>query len=258
MRKKQVFVFANTKGGVGKSTIAWHLMPTLFPGCSVLEIDKHNVSDVYTHSNLIERRESISLNECATRLEEISFELLDSSNAGVLIIDCGGGDDTIAVLKQVKELALDELADVTYIVPVMNSLSQAKNAVDMSLYLAGKRVVFALNNITSFQTIQKDWVFWFGNEFLGIESYSAKLEEPECIYVPSSPLFELAALYNVTIGDFAKPAEEMTMSEYQKAVFKETDGDKEKYIGAIQKFRRNVEAKQFLDSFVPSVRDILK
>ena len=258
MKKKKVFVFANTKGGVGKSTIAWHLMPTLFPGCSVLEIDKHNVSDVYTRSKLIERRESITLSECATRLEEISFELLDSSHAGVLVIDCGGGDDTITVLKQVKELALDELADVTYIVPVMNSLSQAKNAVDMSIYLAGKRVVFALNNIADFQKIQKDWVFWYGNEYLGIESYSAKLEDPECIYVPASPLFELAALYNVTIGDFAKPAEEISMSEYQKAVFEENKDDKPKYISLLQKFRRNVEAKQFLDSFVPSVRDILK
>ena len=258
MEKKKVFVFVNTKGGVGKSTIAWHLMPTIFPNCSILEIDNNNISNIYSKSELIARSESITLNECNSRLEEISFELLDTSSSGVLIIDCGGGDDTVTVLKQVKELALDELADVTYIVPVMNSLSQAKNAIDMSVYLADKRVIFALNNITSFQTIQKDWVFWFGDEYLGIESYYEKLEEPECIYVPASPLFELAALYNVTIGDFSKPAENVTMAQFKKELFEETKTDKALFISSLQKFRRNVAAKQFLDSFVPSVRDILK
>lgn len=258
MEKKKVFVFANTKGGVGKSTIAWHLMPTIYPGCSILEIDNNNISNIFTKSELIARSESITLSECSSRLEEVSFELLDTSNSGVLVIDCGGGDDTIKVLKQVKELALDELADVTYIVPVMNSLAQSKNAMDMSLYLAGKRVVFALNNISSFQTIQQDWVFWFGNEYLGIESYSEKLEEPECFYVPSSPLFELAALYNVTIGDFAKPAENITMAEFQKALYEETKTDKAQFLAALQRFRRNVAAKKFLDSFATSVRTILK
>lgn len=255
--KKRVIVMASTKGGVGKSTLAWHLMPAVFPGCSILEIDNNNISNIFNKSTVIAKSESITLEECASKLEEVCFDLLDRSNNDVLVIDAGGGDDTLRVLKQIKELAIDEIADVTYIVPIMNSLSQLKNAEDMNNYLEGKNVIFALNNIADFRKIEEDWIFWFGNKSLGIESYFKKLNSPKCIYVPGSPIFEISALYNVTVTDFASPAQNVSISEFQQEIFKEFGDDKEQFLKALQQFRKNMLAKNFLDTFLQTVKGVL-
>lgn len=256
MRKK-VFVVANTKGGVGKSTIAWHLLPAIFNGCNVLEIDNNNITNVFNKSNVIGVAESITVKECAEKLEEVSFLLLAQSEE-VLVIDCGGGDDTLSVLKQIDELAFDQLADVVYIIPLMNSLSQAKNAEDMARVLKGKKIVFALNAINDFEKIEKDWVFWFGSEFLGVESYFEKLNKPKCIYIPASPLFEIATLHNVTLFDFATPANHISMHDFQTALFEETKEDKNAFKAGLQQFRQNVAAKNFLDSFIKTIQGALK
>jgi len=250
---KKVFVIANTKGGVGKTTIATHVLPAVFPGCEILEIDDNNQSNIFQDSMSIKNFESIKLDECKDKLEEITFKLLDDTEE-VLIIDCGGGNDTKEIISQIKELALDDYAKVTFIIPIMNSFMQAKNAEDMTRLLKGKEIIFAFNGVTDFSTIKDDWIFWFGNENLGVESYHEKLNKPRTITIPASPLFELAAINRMTISDFAKPAIGISIPDFSKTLFKKYGDNKKQYLKELREFRRHKAAKDFLDKFLENIK----
>jgi len=250
---KKVFVVANTKGGVGKTTIATHILPAVFPRCEILEIDDNNQSNIFENSKSIKKFESIRLDECKDKLEEITFKLLEDTKE-VLVIDCGGGNDTKQVIAQIEELNLDEYAKVTYIVPIMNSFMQAKNAEDMANMLKGKELIFAFNGVVEKESIKKDWIFWFGNDDFGIESYHEKLNRPRTITIPASPLFELAAINRMTIPDFAKPAMGITIPEFSKMLFKKYSNNKEQYLKELREFRKHKAAKDFLDDFLEDIK----
>lgn len=250
---KRVFVVANTKGGVGKTTIASHILPEIFPGCEILEIDDNNQSNIFKESSFIKRFESIKVKECESKLEEITFKLLDETEE-VLVIDCGGGNDTKDVLKSINELDLESLSQVTYIIPIMNSLIQAKNAEFMAHILKDKNLIFALNGVNSLSNLQKDWLFWFGSEAMGLESYFKKLNEPRTIIIPYSPLFELAALSRMSISDYSQMARKTDMATFQKKLFQKYKDDKEMYLSKLREYRRSKNAKDFLDSFIEDIK----
>jgi len=251
---KKVFVIANTKGGVGKTTIAAHVMPALFPGCEILEIDDNNQSSIFTKSEFIKRFESIKVKECESKLEELTFKLLDETKE-VLIIDCGGGNDTKKVINNIKELNLSDLADVTFIVPIMNSYMQAKNAEGMKDLLTNKKVIYALNGVVDTSSVRKDWLFWYGSDLLGLENFEEKLGFPKSVKIPHSHYFEIAALNKMTISDFAKKAREVDMLTFQKELFEKYKDNKEKYIEELRAYKRSKGAKDFLDSFMVKLKE---
>ena len=253
---KKVFVVASTKGGVGKTTIATHIMPAVYPGCEILEIDDNNKSNIFVDSESIKKFESIKVDECKDKLEELTFKLLEDTDE-TLVIDCGGGNDTKQILDQIKALNLDELARVTYLVPVMNSFMQAKNAKDMSKLLNGKDTIFILNSVVNKNSIEEDWIFWFDNSSLGIESYHKKLDNPRTLSIPASPLFEISALSRKTISDFARPARGITLAEFTKDLFQKYSDNKEQYLKELREFRRHKAAKDFLDEIIDDIRDEL-
>lgn len=255
---KKILVVANTKGGVGKTTISDHLLPFLFPSCEILEIDDNNSSNVFANSKLIHKFESITVKDAESKfLEDIVFRLLDDTEQ-VLVIDCGGGNDTRKVIQQIMQLDLGAFAEVTYIVPLMNSLNQAKNAVDMQELLKGRNVVYVLNNVANMNTIKEDWVFWYGNQDLDIEGYYSILDKPKTLYVPASPYFELSTLYNETIGDFAQLAYAFNRIDYQKMIFQKCKGDKDLFAKEMRSYRPRELAKDFLNSFAETFKNELE
>jgi len=136
----------------------------------------------------------------------------------------------------------------------MNSFMQAKNAEDMADLLRDKEVIFAFNGVVNPDTLAEDWIFWFGNNALGVESYHIKLNKPRTMVVPASPLFELAAINRMSISDFARPATGVTISNFTKELFEKYRNDKEEYLKKLKEFRRHKAAKDFIDSFLEDIK----
>ncbi|ABB44902.1 hypothetical protein Suden_1625 [Sulfurimonas denitrificans DSM 1251] len=219
----------------------------------ILEIDDNNNSNVFHKSQVIESK-SVVISDGEEAFGEMLFEQM--STGSNLIVDLGGGNDSKKGLEIIKKA---DRGDWTYIVPVGNSLSSAKNAKD-TFELIGRpeNTVFALNQVYDMSTIRKDWMFWFGNKALGISSLFEELNNPKTIMIPLNPFFEIAATAGYTVGEFAQICEPfLEMPDIREVMFEKSGRDKNKYLKLWGQYCQSVEAKNTLDKFMPQIADTL-
>lgn len=244
-----VYCVVSTKGGVGKTTISRQIIPAILGNASIIEIDdNNNTTDVFTNSNLFKSQRSVRLHESEKALDEAIFSMMSNSND--LIIDAGGGNDTRAVIDIVKKSGLD----TTYIVPVTNSLSQAKNAIQMAELLYGENIVYALNNVYDPHKIDKEFLFWYGSEDLGLSSLKDEVKAVKTIIVPHTPLFEIAStIHRQTIADMAQIAIQINPAEARQEIFKKANGNREAYVKMFGYYRQGLGAKEYIEKYVNSI-----
>jgi MinD-like ATPase involved in chromosome partitioning or flagellar assembly len=215
----------------------------------IIEIDDNNNSNVFNDTSF----ESVSVTTKHgkdTFRKAIFEQMVDESN--YIIIDAGGGNDSKMVLETLaKEGSSD---DFLYVIPVTNSLSQAKNAIDtFSLINKPEQTLFVLNQVH--ESAEEEFLFWFGNDELGIESVEEQLgQKVNFVILKRSPIFELAASNGFTIEQLAEIARAIETKDTNKLFFEQSNGDMQTW----QKLKNQYEQSQMADEYLIENLDALK
>jgi hypothetical protein len=238
MKYKNI-ALVNTKGGAGKSTISFHLLPYFLKekDFEVIEIDDNNVTaTTFAASYLLDGRvKSVSVEQGTEELERIVVEnMIDAEK--MTIIDAGGGNDTRAVIKMIKDSAA--LKDETlFIIPYFPDFAQLDNVQQTVEMLQGCNYIVVLNN-TNLR--QDDEMFAIGSEDYEIPSME-KLYKGKFYRVPKTTLFSFtAARGKETIGDAAGLYNMMPdEAEFLREAKEKTEGDATEMLTRYREWKRS-------------------
>ena len=212
--KKQI-ILIGTKGGGGKSMFSTMVAPLFYIGkiINIYELDNNNVPAFESSESF--RLINLKVNKADEVIDELDFSK---------IVDCGGGDDSIAVLNSIQKSSIQGL---TYILPLNDDIEQMHNIEEIIYKIkkadpkASISIVLNRVSIMSKEDIHKQFVGVFGSEKYGIEGKVDELLEiiDGIYYVRNSPIFSiLKNLYKSTLVDsyiFAKDIVE-NIEEYKK------------------------------------------
>ena len=195
-----------TKGGVGKTTTSNVLSTILYLSnqdkkINLFELDDNNVSNI--NSNYI-NHQSLKLKDSEVVIDDIQFANLSDTNV-INIVDAGGGNDTIFLLKQLKEI---DLSGLNYYVPVTDNLDEVKNVQDTITLIRdfdkSANINLVLNRCFSLEKdeIKKQFINIFGDDELDIPNQLDNLKVDNIFFVPNSNIFSiLKSHYKVSLLD---------------------------------------------------------
>ena len=204
-----VLVVVNTKGGVGKSTIASQVLPVLFRDAGkkikVYELDDNNRT--YYHNSKIEFN-TLKTSKTEDVIDDVNIDLMLDENV-INVIDAGGGNDTKVVLNGIQKA---ELTELTYFIPVNDDFEQFENTkttINVIREFDDKAKIFLIfNRTTSFKLdeIKNQFIAFFGSEDYGIEGRFdeiAHLIERDFLILQNTQIISiLKNFYNTTLYDF--------------------------------------------------------
>jgi len=192
----------NTKGGVGKSTVAQQVLaPFLYERAGqpikLVDIDELNFDSAVLSNSGILDRVFLRLNQ----LQDLA-ELLANDN---LVIDTGGNLSGEQVLKFLNESGLIFLIDL-FVIPLTDGEQDSINAVDTmrktKKYNPDSRIVFALNRVKSVDNerdVKLQFPAWCG--FEGKEGLRPKGAKE--IYIPDSLAIKHSRHFGMTVYEIA-------------------------------------------------------
>ena len=117
-KHKDIFCVINSKGGVGKSTVAMQVIaPALYLNhpdkkIHVWEIDNNNKSNKHISSKYL-KYESIKLDKSEMAINDIEFSNLTDPNS-IHVIDTGGSDDATKILAHLKQVITSPINNLNY------------------------------------------------------------------------------------------------------------------------------------------------
>lgn len=197
-KEPKIVLLANTKGGVGKSTIAQHVAPFLLgqEKTRILEGDTHNESRIAVEAS---NRVVFSSFKVRGKVDDLTDEAMISTLADELdtVIDAGAGDDTIETVQAVTK----NFKNFEVWIPLDPSFENLRNAIDTA-----KIVPSEIRKVLIFQNFNHISEFWsiFGNQDFGVEQNLEFLQYfDETMEIPRSSLFGFAKLYRTTLLDLA-------------------------------------------------------
>jgi cellulose biosynthesis protein BcsQ len=201
IKKLNIFVIPQTKGGVGKTTISGIVATLLYlqnqnQKINLFEIDDNNVSRV--NSNYV-NYQSLKLKDSEVVIDDIQFSSLSDNNV-VNIVDAGGGNDTKIVLQKLKEI---DLAGLNYYIPLNDDMEQVDNVKDtITDKFAAINLVLNRCFTLEKEEIQKQFINIFGSEELDIPNKLTDLKVDNIFFVPNSNIFSiLKSHYKVSLLD---------------------------------------------------------
>lgn len=238
----KVHVVLNTKGGVGKSVIAAHLIPSLIASdkVKIYEIDNNNkTQDFYANSA------KTTIKSVSTEKKELEKALDEAGFYGAeeeIILDAGGGDDTIRVIDSLEKSGMDCI----YYIPLKADADAVANALEVRKRLGSARKYLILNDFVK----KEDFWFIYGNEDYKIPQDTRLLSEFDGVFeAPRSSLFGIAKIYKNTLCDIAS---------IQKSYVYETEKEKwragglEMWLAKRAVHRLSCDADEYLVEFARS------
>ena len=206
MKKENIYVIPQLKGGVGKTTISSAVATVIYlknqdKKINLFELDDNNVSKV--NSSYV-NHQSLKLKDSEVVLDDIQFSSLSDSSV-VNIIDCGGGNDTKIVLQKLKEI---DLSGLNYYIPVNDDMEQVEN-VQETIFLIrdfdkSANINLVLNRSLSMDKteIKAQFINIFGDENLNLPNQLDNLKVDNIFFVPNSNIFSiLKSHYKVSLLD---------------------------------------------------------
>lgn len=189
--KKSIKAVLGTKGGVGKSTVSFGVLPILNRknNVRVIEIDSNNKSSL---SNSIIDSENFAASKIEIVVDKIDLSILKNIDEDI-ILDIGGGDDTRIFLEQIA----GEDFEVEFYLPLNDDYEQFQNLQD-TLELIQKarpnqKVNLVFNRCRSLQpdSVKEQFLGVFGSDEYGIESrYPLIAKQVKNVYyLPDTPVF---------------------------------------------------------------------
>lgn len=238
-------VLISTKGGVGKTTIGWHLMPYFLKDreFELIEIDNNNeTSKTFTNSKLLENRmSSFNISKGTQKLEQVVIE--NALNAEkISIIDAGGGDDTKAVIEMiVKNKMLD---DTLFVIPFMPDYAQLGNLLNTYQLVKDYHYIVLINNIDLKN--EDDILFVYGDKELEIPDME-KLFKGKFFIVPKTKYCSFtSAKFKETLYDFAEIAFKLEQKEAIEITKNQTNGDRDAMLVTLRKYKEADNTKDYL------------
>lgn len=240
-------VVANTKGGVGKSTIAFHVLPVVLEGKNfeIIEIDNNNkTAETFSNTQILKGKiTSLNIAEGTQKLEELVVTNMLNEDK-ISVIDAGGGDDSKKVIDAFIEQNL--IGDTLFIIPFTPDFAQLKNLIDTYNILPPEaKIIVVLNNADL--NDPDHLMFIKGNEDYEIPNISTVfLYFAVC---PKSTLFSYSVARNKeTISDLALLAKQYDQNEILEYAKTKTKSDKEKMLKIYRNWKISRNAKMYLES----------
>jgi len=243
--KKNIAVI-NTKGGVGKSTIAFHVLPAILAdrNFEIIEIDNNNKTDeTFLNTQILKGKvTSFNIEEGTQKLEELVVTNMLYEDK-ISVIDAGGGDDSKKVIDAFIEQNL--IDDTLFIIPFTPDFAQLKNLVDTYNILPEKaKIIVVLNNA---DINDPDHIMFIkGNEDYEIPNISTIF--PYFAICPKSTLFSYSVARNKeTISDLALLATQYNQDEILQFAKNKTKSDKDKMLKIYRNWKISRNAKTYLE-----------
>ena len=245
-----VYIVANTKGGVGKSTVAVTLATVLSfrnREFKIVELDNNNDSLQFSNSSILTegRASSLVLKDKTKAIASMIFNIAKNSELS-FIIDIGGGDDVKQVIENLKELELEK----TFIIPTSSNKKYLKNASDTYEIIDDPDNTIFLLNMVRENNLKDDFIYFFGSEKFGVKPVSSNFKNAKYLSVPYSQFFQIAEDDEQTLLDLALLSINKTESEVTTEFLKEAGDDENKFIKSWEKYEKSKEAaKLFMKIF---------
>lgn len=250
-----IYALVSSKGGSGKTSICFNVLTAILKQFTLIEIDNNNnTSQIYLNSAVLKTNsvKSVKINDAEAVFDQAMFEALNGASEDI-IIDSGGGDDTLHVIKLLLEYT--NIDDCIFIIPFLQSRAQIQNALDTYKLVQGRKVVFILNGADK----KEDFVFWFGSTEYDVPSVGPDLLRVPTFFLPKTPLFDLSALSGEVLIDASQMAAMYDdNTQAQKDISKIANGNFKEYRRIIGRYRISVQAKKFITENFQHLKDILK
>jgi len=209
--KKQLtktYFVLNTKGGVGKTTFALHVLPVIAYKQGARNINYYQLDD---NNNLSINSAAIQIkNYKITKTEDVidSVELdIDLEKEIINIIDIGGGNDTKDVLEYLKTNGDDFIDNVTFFVPTDNDLQNTKNLTDtlelINSIFDDAEIILVLNGATNLAEYREEFINIFGDDVYNIKSIADTVDGycNDMMIVKRDNIFQVMGFNKITLLD---------------------------------------------------------
>jgi hypothetical protein len=245
-----LIVIPSTKGGDGKSTLST-LAPLIFKShnFNILEFDNNNNSLLsYSQSESLKGRvNNLKVVKADDTLDDVISEIAMQDD-NKYIIDCGGGDDSVSLLKLLSIQPFQH--KILYLVPITRG-TDLKNLKDTYDLIDNKNnVVFVLNGYSSIEEIKNEFFFYFGDIKYDIRGFIDSVVNKTPILIPFSRFFSITKTFQMSLFDLSQLSKVYNSQQAAADDFmKKSGGDlrSERYRTLWKKYKISLRASEVID-----------
>ena len=248
-------IVCNTKGGVGKTITGSMILPLILHSTetqvSVYEIDDNN--QISISSNHIKFK-SIQIRESEDVLDQVYFDSFSQDENKINIIDCGGGNDTKAIL---NSLAQSDMNSLNYYIPINDDYDQVDNVKTtiklIKSFDSNPTINLILNRCISMDKteIKKQFSSLFGDDEIDLPSRIEQLEFDNIFFIPNTNIFSLLkSHYQIALLDSYINAADLVANKDKYHIAWQQEGE-EKFMRNMKMFRFAKKVLQLVEQLQP-------
>jgi len=206
-----MIIIPQTKGGVGKSTVAMQVIaPYLYKKhkkqITYIEIDdENNDSQSFTRTQIVNKK-MLSTH----KIKELDEYILHDDNHEV-IVDVGGNKTSALVLEEISKIG--SFNHVKWIIPLGDGELDGRNAIATMKKVRRiegnnleKHLIFALNRSISMEQdyIEEQFINFFGHEYLGSKATIIDfVKTPKYFPVKNDKIITISRYLGTTVWEMA-------------------------------------------------------